>query len=280
MAGTFATLYATAEDLIIKAPADVPDLYPRDQVWAKGSDGQLDATARVFLSASCPFHMFGVPAGSLIILSRERSPVGDRAGEREVLVVDAVSPSDGSAVLRRRGRLAGEGMPSAMGPAASGLGFVVPDLDPQLRSAADRLRRRFGLVDDRWLKDPGDFRLAVTLLTLYDLYAGQTKQSQGVASVTGQVVKKDLYQARSEVVAAELTAELAELQRGYPLLGTYGTYPFVVGALGPADPQLAVLEARRPIWAAPLPAPAPVALPAPDDNPPPRPLEPPAGRGL
>jgi hypothetical protein len=169
-AGT--TLYATDEDVSLRATADFALLCPKDQKLAWGNDGQFSADAPwVLTSPSVNFQAYGVAPGNVVQLTQ---PVPYFRPPGELYAVVAAAPN--SVTLRRRGQSAGVGLPP--GPAA-GLAqaeFTVTTLGPQIALASYELNRRFG-IDDLIagrrpcdLFDRDEVREATVLTVLYRQY--------------------------------------------------------------------------------------------------------------
>jgi hypothetical protein len=153
--------HATDEDLAVLAPADFLLLLPRDQVLAAGADGRFDAGDRWTLrSASLDVAAAGLRPGDAVQLLGPPSSV--TAGG-DLLIVDEIV-TDGIR-LRRKGLPAGAGVPPGPAAGATGLGYRVATLRPQLAAASDEMERRLG---PSARSDPALLREAVALSVLRD----------------------------------------------------------------------------------------------------------------
>src|SRR3979490_926904 len=96
----FTIVYATDEDIALRASADFPILCPRDQKLAAGTDGRFDPSHRWTLrSAIVDFEACGLEAGQVIQLIK---PVTSFRPPGEVMVI--VSGAPGAATRRRKGQ--------------------------------------------------------------------------------------------------------------------------------------------------------------------------------
>lgn len=196
------TVYATDEDVALRASADFGLVCPKDQVIAAGTDGVFDPTSRWTLaSPSVNFSQQGVAPGQIVQLLGPTStfrPPGD------MLVVDTVSPQ--FITLRRKGQSAGVGQPPGTMTGATGVEFLIATLGPQIEIASYDLNRRFGIDDliaGRRLSDLYDareVREAVVLTVLRQRYRDLSRD--GDAS-------HDALAAKSEAMQSELETLLA-----------------------------------------------------------------------
>ncbi len=202
------TVFATDEDIALRASADFSALCPRDQMLASGSDGAFLAPDPWTLrSASVDFWGFGVAAGNVARLTKPSSCFGANG---ELFVVAAVAP--GAITLRRKGQAAGVGQPPAPPVGLGGVEFAVRTLGPQIRLASYDLDRRFGIDDavagrrSTDLYDPQQLREAVVLTVLYKQYLDQSRQFAGASDAPD-----DWYAAKSRIAKAELDEILDRL---------------------------------------------------------------------
>jgi hypothetical protein len=138
---TLTTLYATDEDLSIRAAGDFALLCPKDQKLAEGTDGAFSAADRWTLtSASNDFQALGLKAGHVIQLSKQ----GVFRGTEELVVVSA---APGSVTLKRKGLAPSVGFPPGPAGGSSGINFVVTTLEPQIERTTYDLNLRYS-VDD------------------------------------------------------------------------------------------------------------------------------------
>ena len=195
------TLYATDEDIAVRASADYALLCPNDQTIAEGADGAFLASDRWTLrSATVDFQARGLLPGHLVLLTG----IGP---DGEQFVVESTGP--GSVRLRRKGMGTGVGEPPGPIAGGSGLTFKAATLGPQIALAVDDLTRRFGIV--RPLVDPGELRDSVVLTVLYRQYLGASREL-GSGS--------DSFAAKAHIVQNELDDLMGRLiLRTTPALG-------------------------------------------------------------
>ena len=176
---TTQTLYATDEDIALRASADFSSLCPRDQKLAYGNDGVfLPGSPWTLNSPTVDFQANGLVAGQLVQLTRPSSsfrPPG------ETLVVVSVAP--GAVTLRRKGQAAGVGQPPGGHGAVTSVEFLVATLLPQIALASYDLNRRYGINDliagrrPADLYDSQEVRAATVLTVLYNQYLDMSRGS-------------------------------------------------------------------------------------------------------
>jgi hypothetical protein len=169
-AGTI--LYATDEDIAIRASADYSILVPRDQKLAWGTDGQFAPGLRWTLSsATVDFQANGLAPGHVVHLTQ---PVSVFKPPGDLLVVADVTA--GAVVLRRKGQPEGVGQPPAPQGGLLQIEYSVVTFAPQIASASYDLNRRYGIDDfivgrrTSDLFDPREVREATVLSVLYRQY--------------------------------------------------------------------------------------------------------------
>ena len=188
------TVYATDEDIAIRAPADFPILCPRDQKLAAGSDGVFGAALPWTLtSPSVDFSACGLTPGMILLLTK---PAATFRPPGEALVVVSTAPF--AVALRRKGLASGAGQPPS---AATGVEFAAVTLAPQIEAASYDLNRRYG-IDDQVpgrraidLYDPREIREAAILSVLHRQYVAMSRE-------TGD--QGDTFGAKAALVKAEL----------------------------------------------------------------------------
>ena len=191
-------IYATDEDIALRASADFAILCPKDQTLAAGMDGMFVPSDRWSLqSASVDFAAQGVLPGQMIQL---RGPASAFRALGDSLIV--VSTNGHIVTLRRKGQLAGAGQPPAPLSGLVGVEFLIATLAPQIQSASVEVNIRFGvspLIPGRTasdLLDPTELRDAVVLTTLQRQYRDMSREVNG---------------ANPDVLAAKALAIKAEL---------------------------------------------------------------------
>lgn len=195
-------VYATDEDIVIRAGADFVHICPPDQTIAKGVDGVFGVGNRWLLtSTSTDWIGQGVAAGMVAQLNHKGTFTGT-----ELLPIDSVS--SGGATLRRRGQASGIGF--APGPIAgvTGVSFLVASLYPQIEDASYDLNRRFGVDERLPTRSPASFydvreaRQACVLTVL-------RRQYLAMARLAGD--KSDDLYAKAQAYSQELDDTLARL---------------------------------------------------------------------
>jgi len=201
-------VYATDEDIALRASTDFSVLCPRDQVLASGSDGIFSASDPWTLtSTSVDFAAYGLEPGQVARLTKPSSVFGANG---ELFAIQAIAI--GAITLRRKGQSAGVGQPPSSPGGLSNVEFAVRSLGPQIQLASYDLDRRFG-IDDAIagrrsidLYDPKQLREAVVLTVLYKQYLDQSRQFVGSSDASG-----DVYAAKSRIAKTELDELLDRL---------------------------------------------------------------------
>ncbi len=198
------TVYATDEDIALRAPADFTLLCPRDQKLAAGSDGVFDSTDRWMLrSATGGFLERGLAPGHVIQLLSPlpafRSP-GESFAIAEV-TADAIR-------LRRKGQSPDIGLPPGPATGLTGVEFLVTTLGPQIELASYDLNRRLG-IDDLGqgrdasdLYDPRELREVIVLTVLHRRYLDLSRDASD---------QRDAMAAKALRLKAELDDVLGRL---------------------------------------------------------------------
>ncbi len=191
-------LYATDEDIALRASADFAILCPRDQKLASGVDGLFDSSDRWTLrSPSVDFASQGLMPGHVVQLLGP-SAIFRPPGESLIVV-----HCDGFGVtLRRRGQSVGSGQPPAPVGGFLGVEFAITTLAPQIEQASFEIDRRLGISDFHAgrqasdLMDPRELRELVVLTVLHrqymDMSRGAGGASQDALAVKAQLIKIEL----------------------------------------------------------------------------------------
>lgn len=174
-------VYASDEDVAVRATGDFAVLAPGWQRMASGADGVFAAGSPWTLtSATVDFQAAGVKIGNVICL---RKPNTLFKGAGELLAV--ASAVGASLTLRRIGAEQGAGAPPAPLAGVSGVEFEITTLAPQIEEASFELNRRFG-IDPRVpgrspesLYDRRELRAACALTVLAQRYAAETRGGEG-----------------------------------------------------------------------------------------------------
>ncbi len=134
-------LYATDEDLALRAGVDYDLLCPLDQKLAEAADGRFESIDRWTLaSASISLAASGLAAGHVV---RLLGPSDLFPAPGELMTVEAISPA--GIELRRLGLAPRTGSPPGPLAGATGVQFQVRTFEPQVRIACEDLDRRLGL---------------------------------------------------------------------------------------------------------------------------------------
>ena len=194
-----ATVYATDENIAIRASGDFTMLCPDWQKLAFGTDGTFAAGAPwVLTSATVDFAAAGVTAQHVVLL---RKPSTVFKGSGELLAVD--SATDSGVVLRRLGSNLNLGQPPAPAEGLTGVEFLIASLDPQIDEASFDLNRRFSIDPNVAGRSPADvydlrdLRQACVLTVLAQRYAAETRTDHGDFALKLTQVRQEL----SEVLA-------------------------------------------------------------------------------
>jgi hypothetical protein len=174
-------VYATDEDIAVRAGGDFAILCPSWQAMAQGSDGVLaPGLPWVLTSATVDFESSGVQPNQVIWLT---APKSQYPGGGALLAVDSVSTN--SVTLRRLYKDLYVGQPPGPIAGLSGIAFAINTLDPQSEEASFGIKRRFGIDENiaqrtsSWIYDLQDLRLATVLTVLYDRYTAETRTDHG-----------------------------------------------------------------------------------------------------
>src|SRR5262245_5648288 len=125
-------VYATDEDIAVRAGGDFILLAPPWQQMAAGTDGVFASGAPwVLTSASVDFQANGVQPNQVVLLSAPRTsfPGGGR-----LLAIDSVA--SGAITLRRLHKELNVGQPPAPAAGLTSVAFSVTTLDPQIEEAS------------------------------------------------------------------------------------------------------------------------------------------------
>jgi hypothetical protein len=174
-------VYATDEDIAVRASGDFITLCPAWQQMAFGTDGVFAPDAPwVLTSTLTNFQNNGVSPNQVVWLS---APKANFPGSGQLLAIDSVSGS--SITLRRLHKDLNVGQPPAPAAGLTGVIFTINTMDPQTEEATFDIKRRFGIDenitfrDSTWIYDQRDLRMAVILSVLYDRYTAEARTDSG-----------------------------------------------------------------------------------------------------
>jgi hypothetical protein len=187
-------VYATDEDIAVRAGGDFITLCPPWQQMAYGTDGVFaNGSPWILTSASVSFAANGVQPNQVVWLS---APKTQFPGGGALLAVDSVS---GSAItLRRLHKDLNVGSPPAPAAGLTGVTFTINTLDPQTEEASFDIKRRYAIdetIVDRassWVFDLRDLRMATVLSVLYARYSQEARSDRGDFARKIAVIKGDL----------------------------------------------------------------------------------------
>ncbi|MFO0955843.1 MAG: hypothetical protein U0800_00055 [Isosphaeraceae bacterium] len=189
-------VFATDEDILLRAPGDYHLLCPRDQVLARGTDGTLVGPWGL-QSASVDFQARGVRPGHVAQLI---APGSGGMNPARLYVVDSASPA--SASLRVPGQAAGQGEPPSPPNSAIRTEFLIATLGPQIADVTTALDARFRLARDLPADAQVEIRAVIVLTVLERRY-------QEVSRCHGE--HNDSFVAKARALANERDERLARL---------------------------------------------------------------------
>jgi hypothetical protein len=188
------TVYATDENLALRASGDFAVLCPDWQKLAYGTDGTFAAGSPwVLTSPSVNFVSASVTAQHVVLLTK---PSTSFKGSGELLAVDSASPA--GLTLRRLGTGLNLGQPPAPTAGLTNVEFTIATLDPQIEEASFDLNRRFGIDPNIGGRSPGDvydlrdLRQACVLTVLAQRYTAETRGDQGDFALKLTQIKREL----------------------------------------------------------------------------------------
>jgi hypothetical protein len=207
---TLSTVYATDEDVAVRATGDYMVVCPEDQKVASGTDGVIDpAGPWQFTSATGNFTTRGLAPGHVIRLGggmADAKPVREVFGATgDLFIVDTVD-TDTQLTLRRIRQPSGLGMPPGVA-VLSGIPFKVLTFAPQIEENSYDINKRFQ-VDPTLpfrsadsLFDIRELRQLAVLGTLKWAYFNAWRNSQQDAYLAkGKVARDDYCELRDRLV--------------------------------------------------------------------------------
>ena len=197
-------VYATDEDIAVRAGGDFALLCPPWQLMAAGTDGVFAAGSLwVLTSASVNFQNNGVAPNQVVLLT---APKASFPGGGSLLAIDSVS--GGSLVLRRLHTDLNVGQPPSPAAGLTSVAFAVNTLDPQIEEASYVLKRRYAIDDftggnvnrsSSWLYDLRELREATVLTVLLQRYLQETRTERGDFDKKVQRIRQELDDALARV---------------------------------------------------------------------------------
>jgi len=194
-------VYATDEDIAVRAGGDWFLLCPAWQQMAAGNDGFFNpGTPWVLNSTLVSFASNGVAPNQVVQLS---GPKSSFPGSGLLLAIDSVSGS--SITLRRLHKDLNVGQPPAPAAGLTGVTFTINTLDPQTEEASFDIKRRFGIDEtiayrsSTWVFDLRDLRMATILTVLKDRYTAEARTERGDWSYKINAIRSQLDQVLDRV---------------------------------------------------------------------------------
>jgi hypothetical protein len=173
-------VYATDEDIAVRAYGDFAALVPKDAILAQGTDGVFSSGDLWTLnSASNNFATQGIKVSHVVQLS---GPAPYKGSGR----LFAVGAVNGDAItLRVIGKADGIGSPPSPAGGLTGVSFVIRTFDPQLEDASFQINQQFG-IDPNWpqaaptlIYDLRVLRQTAALTVLVRAYTTDTRSKDG-----------------------------------------------------------------------------------------------------
>ena len=148
------TVYATDEDIAVRAGGDYVLLCPRWQKLAQANDGAFTATAGgswVLNSASAAFQASAIQTGNVVWITGNTSTF---KGSGELFGIDSVTPT--SVTLHRVGVAAGVGMPPGPAAGVTALQYTLLTFYPQIENASFLINRTYHIDPNVPRRTPAD----------------------------------------------------------------------------------------------------------------------------
>ncbi len=187
-------VYASDEDIAVRAGADFITLCPPWQQMASGTDGYFNSGSPwVFNSVATNFQSNNVVPNQVVWLS---APKTQYPGSGQLLAIDSVLGT--SLVLRRLHKDLNIGNPPGPAAGLTGIAFAINTLDPQTEEASFDIKRRFAIDENiiarasSWIYDLRDLRIATVLSVLYDRYTSEARTDRGDFAIKIQRIRQQL----------------------------------------------------------------------------------------
>jgi hypothetical protein len=170
-------VYATDEDIAVRAGGDFIMLCPSWQQMAYGTDGYFAPGLQWVLNSTA---IDFATNNQVVWLSQPKSQF---PGGGTLLAIDSVAGT--SITLRRLHKDLNVGQPPAPAGGLSGVTFTINTLDPQVEEASFDIKRRFGIDENlvqrtsAWIYDLRDLRMATVLSVLLARYTQESRSEKG-----------------------------------------------------------------------------------------------------
>lgn len=174
-------VYASDEDIAVRAGGDFVTLCPAWQKMAAGNDGFFSPSSPWILNSTLvDFAANGVAPNQVVWLT---APKSQYPGGGELLAIDSVAET--SITLRRLHKDNGVGAPPAPVAGLTNVEFTIKTLDPQTEEASFEIKRRYGIDEtiaartSSWIFDQRDLRMATVLTVLLSRYVQEARGDKG-----------------------------------------------------------------------------------------------------
>ena len=179
-------VYATDEDIAVRAGGDFVTLCPAWQAMAHGVDGYFNpASPWTLYSTATNFGANQVQPNQVVWLT---APKTNFSGGGVLAAIDSVSTDGTNLTLRRLHKDLNVGQPFAPAAGLQNVTFTINTLDPQTEEASFDIKRRFAIdenIIDRtsaWIYDLHDLRMATVLQVLLARYTeGRSAATKGIS---------------------------------------------------------------------------------------------------
>jgi hypothetical protein len=187
-------LYASDEDIAVRAGGDFLALCPPWQISSAGTDGVFaNGFPWVLTSASVNFATNGVRPNQVILLTK---PPSNFPGAGHILAIDSVV--GGAITLRRLHADLYVGQPPAPMTGLTGVSFSIPTLIPQIEEASFDLKRRYGINEliasraSAYVYDLRVLRMAAVLTVLLNRYTQECRTDRGDFARKIELIRSEL----------------------------------------------------------------------------------------
>jgi hypothetical protein len=194
-------VYATDEDIAVRAGGDFITLCPSWQQMAYGIDGFFSPGSPWILNSSATnFAANNVSPNQVVWLSQPKSQY---PGSGSLLAIDTVVGT--SLTLRRLHKDLNVGQPPAPAAGLANVTFTINTLDPQTEEASFDIKRRFGIDENMvertssWIYDLRDLRMATVLSVLVARYTQEARGDKGDFPRKLEQIKVELDQVLDRV---------------------------------------------------------------------------------
>ncbi len=194
-------VYATDEDIAVRAGGDFITLCPSWQQMAYGIDGLFSPdTPWVLNSTATNFAANNVAPNQVVWLSQPKSQF---PGGGVLLAIDSVLGA--SLTLRRLHKDLNVGQPPGPAVGLTNVTFTINTLERQAVEASFDLKRRFGIDENivertsSWIYDLRDLRMATVLSVLLARYTQEARSEKGDFSRKLEQIKVELNQVLDRV---------------------------------------------------------------------------------